>query len=1074
MQSARKGFRAGLGAVTVLLLSSALLAADWPMWRCDASRSGYTPAALPAKLDLKWRLDLPQPMRAWPNEPRMVFDASYEPVVMGKTLFLGSPNDGSLSAYSTATGKLKWKFYTEGPVRFAPVAYRKKVYCASDDGRLYCLSAETGELKWVFRAAPKTRPDLRHLGNNRLISVWPVRGGPVLAKGKVYLTSGIWPTMGVFVYAVDPDTGREVWSNEKLNYLSGVCLDHGAFTTSGLSPQGYLVVASGKLIIPNGRATPAAVDAKTGKFLYYVQGSRYGHSVATAWGKYVFFGPKGVMDLTTGREIGSRRFIPKENIGSSGWHRLFMGEAPKFQYKFMPACNAWSVLGPGEAYGAHQGAFYAYDLRRARVTSYETTMRDQKMKPNKWEAPELWKYETRYSGQKQPSGVLLRAGKRLYGYVGFRLYGLDLPAKGGKPKPAWKERISGTPTSMLAADGKLFVVTNKGQILCYGRTAGQPKRHAQTSTPLPETKDPWTQKAADILKAAQTAKGYCIVLGLDSGRLVEEILKGSKLKVIGVDADRKKVNALRDKLVAAGLYGRRAELFAADPFEFHFPPFIATLIVSEKFTGEAVSGNMKAKKLFKMLRPFSGVAYLEVPLQSHSAFNAWLSKARLKNAKLSRAGDFVVLRRTGAPDGSAPWTHECADAARSYFSRDKTVRPPFGILWYGDGPGYGFSTGGHGVGIHPLVSGGRVFAFRLRSRTFHAFDAYTGLSLWQSKVSPFTRYAAMEDGVYVATGNTCTVYDSATGSVLKEFTYKAPDGKGKLFAADIRVGENVIVVGVAFSKKRNIVAGLWDSKLLIGLDRRTGRQLWTYEAKNRVNSASLSVGGGLVFCSDSPSIKQTAEMQRRGNPPKTLPANFMAVDERTGKVKWRRVTQNPFMTFNHFMAMRSFDDWTAYSEKCNVLLAGKHKYVYGYDPLSGKQLWSIKGHRGQPTMLMGTKFMDQRANIYEIRTGRQAGRVTYPKGYGCNYAVASEHLFMRRSQSVAFTEMKSGQVHYLRSIRSGCSNSLVAADGLLTVGKFGDHCVCNYPLQTTFAMVHMPLVAGWSGTTPVPEPFGKK
>lgn len=34
----------------------------------------------------------------------MQFDPCYEPVVMGETLFIGSPNDGSVRAYDTETG----------------------------------------------------------------------------------------------------------------------------------------------------------------------------------------------------------------------------------------------------------------------------------------------------------------------------------------------------------------------------------------------------------------------------------------------------------------------------------------------------------------------------------------------------------------------------------------------------------------------------------------------------------------------------------------------------------------------------------------------------------------------------------------------------------------------------------------------------------------------------------------------------------------------------------------------------------------------------------------------------------
>ena len=54
---------------------------------------------------------------------RLNLDASYEPAVMGKLLFLGSQNDGSVTAYDTETGAEKWTFYTESPVRCAPACW---------------------------------------------------------------------------------------------------------------------------------------------------------------------------------------------------------------------------------------------------------------------------------------------------------------------------------------------------------------------------------------------------------------------------------------------------------------------------------------------------------------------------------------------------------------------------------------------------------------------------------------------------------------------------------------------------------------------------------------------------------------------------------------------------------------------------------------------------------------------------------------------------------------------------------------------------------------------------------------
>jgi len=105
----------------------------------------------------------------------MNFDMSYEPVVSGKMMILGSQNDGTVTAYDIGTGEQKWKFFTEGPIRCAPACYKDKVLAGSDDGYLYCLDAQTGKLLWKFRGAPEDRPDRRQLGNGHLVSLWPVR-----------------------------------------------------------------------------------------------------------------------------------------------------------------------------------------------------------------------------------------------------------------------------------------------------------------------------------------------------------------------------------------------------------------------------------------------------------------------------------------------------------------------------------------------------------------------------------------------------------------------------------------------------------------------------------------------------------------------------------------------------------------------------------------------------------------------------------------------------------------------------------------------------------------------------------
>jgi len=262
----KKWFAVSLAIILSLGVVAHSFASDWPTWRHDANRTGASPHALPADLHLQWVLQLPQLEPAWPDEPRMTFDHAYAPVVAGKTMFVGSSRDDSIRAYDTETASEKWRFYADGPIRLAPAAWNGKVYLVSDDGWLYCLDAADGRLVWKFRGAPSDR---KVLGNKRLVSTWLARGGPVLADGKVYFGAGIWPFMGVFIYALDAETGQVVWVNDGSGSIYMNQPHSGAVSFAGVAPQGYFVAAGDKLLIPNGRAAAAAFERDSGRFLYF-------------------------------------------------------------------------------------------------------------------------------------------------------------------------------------------------------------------------------------------------------------------------------------------------------------------------------------------------------------------------------------------------------------------------------------------------------------------------------------------------------------------------------------------------------------------------------------------------------------------------------------------------------------------------------------------------------------------------------------------------------------------------------------------------------------------------------------
>ena len=86
--------RAILSVVVCLLFAANIQAADRPMYRADAERSGYTPEQLPERLTLRWSYQSAHaPMSAWPTRNRQQFDRAYQPVVADGVLYYGDSAD---------------------------------------------------------------------------------------------------------------------------------------------------------------------------------------------------------------------------------------------------------------------------------------------------------------------------------------------------------------------------------------------------------------------------------------------------------------------------------------------------------------------------------------------------------------------------------------------------------------------------------------------------------------------------------------------------------------------------------------------------------------------------------------------------------------------------------------------------------------------------------------------------------------------------------------------------------------------------------------------------------------------
>jgi len=184
------------------------------------------------------------------------------PVVMDQ-LAVWSGLDGIVRACELANGKLRWKFYTGGAVRFPPEIADGRVYVGSGDGWVYCLEAATGNLLWRFRAAPAQRKIAVH---GQLLSTWPVGSGVLVADGVVYAAAGIASYDGTHVYALDAVSGDVIWQNNTSGQMIG------EDQVTGVSVPGHLLLHEDRLYLAGGNiVSPAVYDAQSGECLNTIE-----------------------------------------------------------------------------------------------------------------------------------------------------------------------------------------------------------------------------------------------------------------------------------------------------------------------------------------------------------------------------------------------------------------------------------------------------------------------------------------------------------------------------------------------------------------------------------------------------------------------------------------------------------------------------------------------------------------------------------------------------------------------------------------------------------------------------------
>jgi len=210
---------------------------DWPTYRRDALRSGHARTTIPSRLKPQWEVALTAPVTP--------------PVAAAGRLLVAEKDTHRIVALDVARGSVLWRYTAGGRIDSPPTVHGGFVLFGCADGWVYCLQASDGSEVWRFRAAPRER---RVLVSGQLESAWPVHGSVLVQSDATasqprtvaYVTAGRSSFLdgGIHLYGLDPHTGKQ---------LHHTCLNGphaNPFKDTGMA--GYMDGAKSDILVSDG------------------------------------------------------------------------------------------------------------------------------------------------------------------------------------------------------------------------------------------------------------------------------------------------------------------------------------------------------------------------------------------------------------------------------------------------------------------------------------------------------------------------------------------------------------------------------------------------------------------------------------------------------------------------------------------------------------------------------------------------------------------------------------------------------------------------------------------------------
>lgn len=328
------------------------------------------------------------------------------PVIVGDRAYVAETEAHRLLALDTERGSVLWEFTAGGRITTPPTVWNGLCLFGAHDGWVYCLRADDGELVWRFLAAPTHR---RIVAYGQLESAWPTAGAVLIHDSVAYVAAGRAPDAdgGIFVHALQPETGELIWTSQPGLEVNGMC--------------DYLVADASHVYLANWQFDPKTGDGRL------VSGDT----------EHLRGGKAGLLEASWTRiEMALRKAIQDWSVAETDGQLLAFTPHTTFGY-------AWTKDGKERKL---PGVLFA-----AGALKWSQTISG----PSQVEALVLTR-DALFAAGPQDRGDR-NAGGAIWSHSaksGERLQTAKLPAP-----PVYD--------GLAAAHGRLYVATSDGRILCY-------------------------------------------------------------------------------------------------------------------------------------------------------------------------------------------------------------------------------------------------------------------------------------------------------------------------------------------------------------------------------------------------------------------------------------------------------------------------------------------------------------------------------------------------------------------------------------------------------------------------------